>query len=172
MRLFNNIKEYFINKNFKYRNLIKRIFILLFIVFLGLYVIAFFMKDLANHANVKKLCQEYVNGPRNIVALMVNKIFPETMTYKTNITFQQDKENISIADKMLMDIIAQINKQKEVDNQLNKELDSGTYTFDDPLIVQDPYNMSPLTALILYTSEKPELVSIKIVGKTKKADIE
>lgn len=172
MRLFNNIKEYFINKNFKYRNLIKRIFILLFIVFLGLYIIAFFMKDFANHANVKKLCQEYVNGPRNIVALMVNKIFPETMTYKTNIIFQQDKENISIADKMLMDIVAQINKQKEVDNQLNKELESGTYTFDEPLIVQDPYDMAPLTALILYTSEKPELVSIKIVGKTEKSDIE
>lgn len=172
MRLFNNIKKYFINKESKYKNIIKKIFILLFIIFLGLYVIAFFMKDFANHTNVKKLCQEYVNGPRNVVALMVNKIFPETMTYKTNIIFQQDKKDISIADKMLMDIVSRINKQKEVDNQLNKELESGTYTFDDPLIVQDPYDMAPLTALVLYTSEKPELVSIKIVGKTEKSDIE
>ena len=172
MRLFNNIKKYFINKNFKYKSLIKKIVIILLIVFLGLYVIAFFMKDFANHTNVKKLCQEYVNGPRNIIALIVNKIFPETMTYKTNIPFQSEKNDISIEHKMLIDIVAQINKQKEVDNQLNKELESGTYTFDDPLIVQDPYDMAPLTALVLYTSEKPELVSIKIVGKEKEADIE
>lgn len=172
MRLFDNIKKYFINKNFKYKSLIKKILIILLIVFLGLYVIAFFMKDFANHANVKKLCQEYVNGPRNIIALMVNKIFPETMTYKTNIPFQSEKNDTSIEYKMLIDIVTQINKQKEVDNQLNKELESGTYTFDDPLIVQDPYDMAPLTALVLYTSEKPELVSIKIVGKTKEADIE
>lgn len=73
---------------------------------------------------------------------------------------------------MLKDIVSEINKQKEVDMQLKQELNSNSYTFEDPLIVQDPYGMAPLTALVLYTSEKPELVSIKIAGKTKEADIE
>lgn len=165
--VFNKVKKFFINKN-----LLMKVIMLLIIVFIGLYIIAFFMKDYANHDWVRKICQEYVNGPRNVIALVLNKISPGIMEYKTNIEINEDnKPQFNNQEMMLKDIVGKIDKQKEIDNQLNKELESETYTFDDPLIVQDPYNMSPLTALVLYTSEKPELVSIKISGKTEEADI-
>lgn len=168
MEFWKNIKL-----KLKYKNIIKKCFWIISLIFLLLYLIAFVMKDYANNNNVKKICQEFVNGPRNIIALVINKISPQIMDYKTNIIIEEKNNSVeSLADSSLKYIVKQINKQKEIDNQLNKELESGTYTFDDPLIIQDPYNMSPLTALILYTSEKPELVSITIGGKDKKSEIQ
>lgn len=169
---FNRLRKYFINKNFKCRKLFKLLLILLIIVFIGLYIIAFFMKDYANHEWIRNLCREYVNGPRNVVALVLNKFKPGTMDYKTNIEIEDnEKQKRNIQKEMLINIISKVDKQKKIDIQLKQELNSNLYTFEDPLIVQDPYGMAPLTALVLYTSEKPELVSIKIIGKTEEADI-
>ena len=39
------------------------------------------------------------------------------------------------------------------------------YTIDNPNVILDPYNVSPLTALILFETEKEEKVTIKIAEK-------
>lgn len=158
----------------KYKNIIKKCLWIVSLVFLLLYLIAFVMKDYANNNNVKKICQEFVNGPRNIVALMINKISPNIMSYKTNINMEinDKKSGISIEERSLQSIVKEINKQKEIDKNIKREIENNKYALDDPLIIQNPYDISPLTALVIYDSDKPELASIKIKGKTNDENIE
>ncbi len=63
-------------------------------------------------------------------------------------------------------------EQEKIDKDLLKELNSNEYTFLQPLVVVNPYNNSPLTALALFTSEEPLKISIHISGKTKLSDVD
>ena len=160
-----------------YKNIIKKCFWIISLIFLLLYLIAFVMKDHANNDNVKEICKEFVNGPRNIIALVINKIFDkEIMTYKTVVL--KDDDNVALlpssdmlAKMQISNIISLFKQQELIDEQLKTEINSGNYTFDDPLVIQDPYKNSPLSAIIVYNTEEPELVSIEVKGKTELADI-
>jgi arylsulfate sulfotransferase len=70
------------------------------------------------------------------------------------------------------EIMAQIERQAQVDEMMLAELNSGEYTFDDPLIVADPYGMSPLSALALFKSDEEINISIHVPGKTNLADVD
>lgn len=59
----------------------------------------------------------------------------------------------------------EISAQNQIDIELLSELESDSYTFEDPLVVLNPYGNSPLTAVIIYTSKEAEKVSIYIPGK-------
>lgn len=58
----------------------------------------------------------------------------------------------------------------EIDRQIEAELDNG-YTWDDPIVILNPYKISPLTGLILFETPKEEQVRITVKGKTEAADI-
>ena len=62
------IKQIFVN-----RNILKFIFATILIIYVILWSIAFIMKDIANSEYSRKICQEFVNGPRNVIALIINK---------------------------------------------------------------------------------------------------
>ena len=166
MEFWKNIKL-----KLKYKNIIKKCFWIIYLIFLLLYLIAFVMKDHANNDNVKEICKEFVNGPRNIIALVINKIFDkEIMTYKTVVL--KDDDNVALlpssdmlAKMQISNIISLFKQQELIDEQLKTEINSGNYTFDDPLVIQDPYKNSPLSAIIVYNTEEPELVSIEVKGK-------
>lgn len=59
----------------------------------------------------------------------------------------------------------------EVDQQLEEEQKNG-YTWEEPLIVQNPYRYSPLTAVILFDTDEECEVHVTVKGKTEAADIE
>jgi len=50
-------------------------------------------------------------------------------------------------------------------------LHSGGYTPDDPLVVIDPYGLSPLTAVAVFKTAEAVRVSVLVQGKTQSADI-
>lgn len=83
----------------KYFSLRKKLFILFFSIlsiFLSLYILAFIMKDKANNEFNRYLCKEFVNGPRNVIALVINKITKkELLSYKTKV-FTPTKRKILI----------------------------------------------------------------------------
>jgi arylsulfate sulfotransferase len=62
-------------------------------------------------------------------------------------------------------LLAQVEQQEAMDAALLAELQSGYYTPDDPLVVVNPYGISPLTALILFKTEEPCQISIHVPGK-------
>jgi arylsulfate sulfotransferase len=66
--------------------------------------------------------------------------------------------------KILSDTLAQIDLQQEVDKNLLLEVKSGGYSFASPLVVVNPYNISPLSALVLFKTATPVNISIHIYG--------
>lgn len=63
-------------------------------------------------------------------------------------------------------------EQKEIETNPLAGLNSGTYFFEDPFIVIDPYENSPLLGLALFTTEKPVNISIFVPVKYDLTDVE
>jgi len=104
---------------------------------------------------------------------------PNGEGYVTDIS--EDVENIAylpeedlapaVVNTLFSDMLAQIERQTQVDEMLLAELDSGIYSFDYPLVVVDPYGMSPLSALALFISDEPMSISVYVPGKTEHASV-
>lgn len=50
-------------------------------------------------------------------------------------------------------------------NEIEKTIKTNGYTIDNPKVLLDPYNASPLTALILFETEEEVSPKITIEGK-------
>ena len=59
----------------------------------------------------------------------------------------------------------------EIDGMLTGELEGGDYDFHDPMVIQDAFGNSPLTALALFTTPEAQRVRCTVKGKTPAADI-
>ena len=59
----------------------------------------------------------------------------------------------------------------EKQNEIQKDFKIYGYTIDNPNIILNPYEISPLTALIIFETEQEEEVTIKINGKTEEESI-
>ena len=58
----------------------------------------------------------------------------------------------------------------EIDQQINAELEKG-YTWEKPLVILNPYQISPLSAYILFNTQEECAVRVTVRGKTEAADI-
>lgn len=59
-------------------------------------------------------------------------------------------------------VLKQLEKQKGIDEWLIAELNSGSHSFEQPLVVLDPYGDSPLTAVVVFETGSPSTVAISI----------
>ena len=57
------------------------------------------------------------------------------------------------------------------DAEIQKMLDSGNATWEDPAVLLNPYGNSPLTAYLLFETESACKVTMTVEGKTKETDI-
>jgi arylsulfate sulfotransferase len=69
-------------------------------------------------------------------------------------------------------IYLQLLDQAQTEQMLLDELDTGSYSLQEPLVVLDPYGYSPLTALLVFTTEVPCQISIHIPGKDELSSID
>lgn len=65
----------------------------------------------------------------------------------------------------------EIREQKEIEAGFLEILSTGKYGIESPFIKLNPYGNSPLTAIMLFQTEVPMSVSVKVVGKTEEADV-
>lgn len=61
--------------------------------------------------------------------------------------------------------------QKQMTADIQQALIEQKYTLDDPLILVNPYKISPLTALISFDTPVPATVKVTVVGKDKETTI-
>lgn len=167
------MKKYIIKiSNFRKNSYVKNIFILAGCLYVLLFVIAFVMKDHANHEWIKNICREYVYGPKNMVALVVNKIVPGMIEVDSVlIPPPPPAPERPPHEKAVKDVLERYKNQAVIDEQLKAEYESGGYTLDDPFVVVNPYGISPLTALIMFDTEDDMLATVKVVGKTQEEDV-
>ncbi|MGF6907898.1 aryl-sulfate sulfotransferase [Fusobacterium sp. PH5-44] len=72
---------------------------------------------------------------------------------------------------MIKDLEEELIKQSEIESILLEELKNGDYTFDNPFIILDPYEESPLTALLLFNTNENVRVEISVEGKDNHSKI-
>lgn len=79
-------------------------------------------------------------------------------------TIKKDK-NIYIQEESLI-------SQQDIQTQsIKNKLEKNIYTIDNPLVIQDPYKLSPLTALVSFNTVKPMKVAVEVKGKTEDTSI-
>ncbi len=59
----------------------------------------------------------------------------------------------------------------QLDQELGQELEQGSYTFQDPFIVLNPFGNSPLTAVVLFQTEEECPVRVTVKGHTEATDV-
>ena len=57
-------------------------------------------------------------------------------------------------------------RQQKIEEELRAYYQAGKYTFTDPLVIQDPYQTAPLTALLIFDTPEDSQISIHVPGKT------
>jgi arylsulfate sulfotransferase len=63
-------------------------------------------------------------------------------------------------------------KQHNIEEQLQAYYQAGEYTFSNPLVVQNPYQSAPLTALLIFDTPEASQISIHVPGKTPLAEVD
>ena len=75
----------------------------------------------------------------------------------------------NLKDKSKIDLTASLVTKQ---NEIEKNIKTNGYTIDNPKVLLDPYDASPLTALILFETEEEVSPKITIEGKDKLTTIE
>ncbi len=75
------------------------------------------------------------------------------------------KEQTQIEVESDKGLIALIEQQYQIENDLLSDLRENKYSFEEPLVVVDPYNISPLTALVMFLTEEEKEVTVVVEGK-------
>lgn len=64
-----------------------------------------------------------------------------------------------------------IERQAKAEAAMLKEFRQGDYTMEKPLIKYNPYFVNDLAAVMLFRTEEETAITVRVVGKTKEADI-
>ena len=51
------------------------------------------------------------------------------------------------------------------------DYENGDYTLNNPLIVQDPYNRAPLSAIVLFDTDEPMQITVTVEGETEETTL-
>lgn len=141
-------------------------------IYLFLFLIAFIMKDYANNDWIKVICREYVYGPKNMVALVVNKFHTDTLKINSVLVPQPaPAPEPSYYEKEIKAVLERYKNQTVIDEQLKVEYESGGYTLDDPFIVVNPYGISPLTALVMFDTDYEAQIKVIVHGHNENTDV-
>ncbi|MCD7819543.1 MAG: aryl-sulfate sulfotransferase, partial [Lachnospiraceae bacterium] len=63
-----------------------------------------------------------------------------------------------------------LEQQSAIDEELYEEAQKG-YSFEDPFVVVNPYQNSPLTAMVIFTTEEETAVDVVVCGKSEENNI-
>ena len=99
------------------------------------------------------------------VSVLFLKYYPNILTT----IGKEEQNNTENADLQIL--LDQIALQTKVDEQLLAALESGAYTFENPLIAVDPYGCSPLTALVIFQTKEEANISIHVPGEDVRSEV-
>lgn len=83
------------------------------------------------------------------------------------ISFQPDGE----VEQLSTSDTRRINKQKKMEQELQKEYAQGSYSLEDPFVIKDPYGVAPLTALAMFKTDNPVQITVTVEGKDENGDV-
>ena len=63
-------------------------------------------------------------------------------------------------------------KQQKIEEKISAYYQAGKFTFTEPLVIQDPYQVAPLTALLIFDTPENSQISIHVPGKTPESSVD
>jgi len=63
-------------------------------------------------------------------------------------------------------------RQQKIEQELRAYYQAGKYTFNEPLVIQDPYQSAPLTALVMFDTPENSQISIHVPGKSPESAVD
>ena len=93
-----------------------------------------------------------------------------TMDVDDTISIQENDDSANDIQTEIPQAKTLVATSYEIDQQLQAEQENG-YTWDDPMVILNPYQISPLTAVVLFDTEEEYGVRFTVKGKTAAADI-
>ena len=159
-------------KNWKKRT--KITLLLVFLIFLALFA---------------ALCWKKRRGIYNTYMKLTNQDIPYTVIEKRKKTYGYYDQKLKVS--MDMDNTVSIGENDEsataveteipteetrvaasydIDQQLQAEQDNG-YTWEEPMVIQNPYQIAPLTAVVVFDTPEECGVRFTVKGKTEAVDI-
>lgn len=91
----------------------------------------------------------------------------ETKTIKSN---KESGENISVSEGIKLTQSLE-EETVDIDEMLQEELEKGEYSFEEPLVILNPYQNSPLTAVAVFSTREESQIQVTVKGKTQENDI-
>lgn len=64
-----------------------------------------------------------------------------------------------------------IEEQEEMEKEWQQEYMNGSYSFDNPMVIEDPYGEAPLTALAKFHTEVPSRITVTVASREGAEDI-
>ena len=124
-------------------------------------------------------------GIRNTLYRMLDKQIPLTgdvygyygqeVKVKENLneetSFQMEDSYADKIDTTITKESSMVDTSWQIDQQIEAEVQSGAYTFEEPEVIMDPYQISPLTGVAVFQTDEECRVRVTVKGKTKEADI-
>ena len=65
-----------------------------------------------------------------------------------------------------------VTQQQKIEQELHTYYQAGKFTFAVPMVIQNPYQTAPLTALVIFDTPEDSQVSIHVPGKTAQAAVD
>jgi arylsulfate sulfotransferase len=65
-----------------------------------------------------------------------------------------------------------VEQQHKIESEIAAYYRSGKFTFDKPLVIQNPYRTAPLTALLIFDTQENIQISVHIPGKTPQSSVD
>src|SRR5690625_671490 len=88
-----------------------------------------------------------------------------------NVETKQNEKGLTDTGYQLIDNSEYIEELTAIEKEIKKEWKANTYTLNSPLIVVNPYEIAPLSALVLFETEEPVSVTYYVEGKTEEVTI-
>ena len=93
-----------------------------------------------------------------------------SMDLDDTISIQENDDSATEIETTIPRELTLVASSHEIDRQLQAEQDNG-YTWEEPIAILNPYQISPLTAVVLFDTEESCGVRFTVKGKTEAADI-
>lgn len=159
----------------KQKGIKKLLFFVVFFVVAVLFLSLCWKKRIGIYNTFMKL-----TGQESNYEVLVNLKKDHYGYYKQELKVTMDREDnakIQENDSASDDIETAISKEStlvettaEIDQQLQSEQEQG-YTWEEPMVISNPYQISPLTAVVLFDTDEECAVRVTVKGKTEAADI-
>lgn len=85
--------------------------------------------------------------------------------YTLSIETKETDVEVSTVESLIEKYESRMSDDEKTEAEISENFSLGEYSITDPLIVEDPYNQSPLTAMVCFNTDTETKVSITISGK-------